>query len=169
MAMVVWLFVALVIMQTYTANLTSMLTVQHLGPTVTDIETLKNSNAKIGHCSGSFLSKYLVDVLDFNHDNIWTFNSTKDFADALQNREIAAAFLEVPLANLFLAKYCKGFTIAGPTYKVGGLGFVIFSNTFFCTVNICTVRFVIFNLNYELIYFCIFLRHFRGAPHYFLA
>uniref|UniRef100_A0A2N9I1J8 Ionotropic glutamate receptor C-terminal domain-containing protein n=1 Tax=Fagus sylvatica TaxID=28930 RepID=A0A2N9I1J8_FAGSY len=123
MAMVVWLFVALVIMQTYTANLTSMLTVQHLGPTVTDIETLKNSNAKIGHCSGSFLSNYLVDVLDFNRDNIRTFNSTKDYADALQNREIAAAFLEVPLANLFLAKYCKGFTMAGPTYKVGGLGF----------------------------------------------
>uniref|UniRef100_A0A2N9HDV6 Ionotropic glutamate receptor C-terminal domain-containing protein n=1 Tax=Fagus sylvatica TaxID=28930 RepID=A0A2N9HDV6_FAGSY len=123
MAMVVWLFVALVIMQTYTANLTSMLTAQHLGPTVTDIETLKNSNAKIGHCSGSFLSNYLVDVLDFNRDNIRTFNSTEDYADALQNREIAAAFLEVPLANLFLAKYCKGFTMAGPTYKVGGLGF----------------------------------------------
>ncbi|GMY31945.1 glutamate receptor 2.8-like [Fagus crenata] len=123
MAMVVWLFVALVIMQTYTANLTSMLTVQHLGPTVTDIEALKNSNAKIGHCSGSFLSNYLVDVLDFNRDNIRTFNSTKDYADALQNRDIAAAFLEVPLANLFLAKYCKGFTIAGPTYKVGGFGF----------------------------------------------
>ena len=39
--MVVWLFVALVIMQTYTANLISMLTVQHLGPTVTDVEALK--------------------------------------------------------------------------------------------------------------------------------
>ena len=38
--MVVWLFVALIIMQTYTANLISMLTVQHLGPTVT-VEALK--------------------------------------------------------------------------------------------------------------------------------
>ena len=41
MTMVVWLFVALIIMQTYTANLISMLTVQHLGPTVTDVEALK--------------------------------------------------------------------------------------------------------------------------------
>ena len=49
----------------------------------------------------------------------------KLFAQALETQETAAAFLEVPLANLFLAKYCKGFTIAGPTYKVGGFGFVI--------------------------------------------
>ena len=125
MTMVVWLFVALVIMQTYTANLTSMLTVQHLGPTVTDIETLKSSNAIIGHCSGSFLSRYLVEVLHFNPNNIKTFSSTEAYAHALKNGEMAAAFLDVPLANLFLAKYCTGFTKAGPTYKVGGFGFVI--------------------------------------------
>ncbi|KAM4092980.1 hypothetical protein ACB094_06G080800 [Castanea mollissima] len=123
MTMVVWLFVALVIMQTYTANLTSMLTVQHLGPTVTDVEALKSSNAIIGHCTGSFLSKYLVDVLHFNANNIKNFTSIEAFSQALETQEIAAAFLEVPLANLFLAKYCKGFTIAGPTYKVGGFGF----------------------------------------------
>nr|POE59601.1 glutamate receptor 2.1 [Quercus suber] len=123
MTMVVWLFVALVIMQTYTANLTSMLTVQHLGPTVTDIETLKSSNAIIGHCSGSFLSRYLVEVLHFNPNNIKNFSSTEAYAHALKNGEIAAAFLDVPLANLFLAKYCTGFTKAGPTYKVGGFGF----------------------------------------------
>ncbi|RVW42972.1 Glutamate receptor 2.7 [Vitis vinifera] len=99
MAMVVWLFVALVITQSYTANLTSMLTVQQLEPTVADIETLKSSNSMIGYCRGSFVSAYLKDVL-------------------------AAAFLEAPFAKLFLAKYCKSFMAAGPSYKVGGFGFV---------------------------------------------
>ena len=65
-----------------------------------------------------------MDVLQFNANNIKNFTSIEAFAQALETQEIAAAFLEVP-PNLFLAKYCKGFTIAGPTYKVGGFGFVI--------------------------------------------
>ncbi|XP_040989999.1 glutamate receptor 2.8-like [Juglans microcarpa x Juglans regia] len=124
MAMVVWLFVALVLTQTYTANLTSILTVQRLEPTVTDVELLRNSNAMVGYCRGSFVADYLVDVLRIHRGNVRNYKSPEDYAQALRSREIAAAFLEVPLAKLFLAKYCKEFTIAGPTYKVGGFGFV---------------------------------------------
>ncbi|GMY31952.1 glutamate receptor 2.1 [Fagus crenata] len=123
MAMVAWLFVALVIMQTYTANLTSILTVQQLEPTVDDIETLQNSNAIVGYSSASFVGKYLVEVLRFNPKNIKTYTSPDEYARDLENREIEAVFLEVPVAKLFLARYCKGFTIAGPVYKVGGFGF----------------------------------------------
>jgi ABC-type amino acid transport substrate-binding protein len=125
MAMLAWLFVALVIMQTYTANLTSILTVQQLEPTVDDIETLQNSNAIVGYSSASFVGKYLVEVLRFNPKNIKTYTSPDEYARDLENREIEAVFLEVPVAKLFLARYCKGFTIAGPVYKVGGFGFVI--------------------------------------------
>ncbi|KAG6685477.1 hypothetical protein I3843_12G114400 [Carya illinoinensis] len=124
MAMVVWLFVALVLTQTYTANLTSILTVQRLEPTVTDVELLRNRNAMVGYCRGSFVSDYLVDVLQIHRDKIINYNSPEEYAQALRSKAIAAAFLEVPLAKLFLAKYCKEFTIAGPTYKVGGFGFV---------------------------------------------
>ncbi|KAF5460937.1 hypothetical protein F2P56_020771 [Juglans regia] len=124
MAMVVWLFVALVLTQTYTANLTSILTVQRLEPTVTDVELLRNRNAVVGYCKGSFVADYLVDVLRIHRGNVRNYNSPEDYAQALRSREIAAAFLEVPLAKLFLAKYCKEFAIAGPTYKVGGFGFV---------------------------------------------
>lgn len=38
--MVVWLFMALVITQTYTANLASLLTVSKLEPTVVDVASL---------------------------------------------------------------------------------------------------------------------------------
>ncbi|KAH9802386.1 glutamate receptor [Citrus sinensis] len=53
-----------VISQTYTANLTSMLTARGLEPTVNNIETLQSSNAIIGYSSISFVARYLEDVLE---------------------------------------------------------------------------------------------------------
>ncbi|KAA8523964.1 hypothetical protein F0562_010605 [Nyssa sinensis] len=124
MAMVVWLFVALIITQSYTASLSSMLTVQRLEPTIADIETLKSSNAMVGYCKGSYVARYLMDVLHLKPNNIKNFAAAEEYVQAFREGEIAAAFLDVPFAKVFLAKYCKRFTIAGPTYKVGGFGFV---------------------------------------------
>ncbi|KAK7313100.1 hypothetical protein VNO77_37511 [Canavalia gladiata] len=123
-AMVVWLFVALIITQTYTASLASMLTAEELEPTIDSIQQLKNSNAKVGYDRGSYLRRYLQDALHINAENIKKFNSPQQYADALRNKEIAAAFLPVPEAKIFLARHCKGFVQAGPTYKIGGYGFV---------------------------------------------
>ncbi|KAL7218323.1 hypothetical protein ACSBR2_011568 [Camellia fascicularis] len=81
MAMVVWLFVALVITQSYTASLTSMLTVQQLQPATRNIETLKNSNAKVGHGKGSYVSTYLKDVLGFKSTNLKNFSSPKNMLE----------------------------------------------------------------------------------------
>ncbi|XP_075488672.1 glutamate receptor 2.8-like isoform X2 [Primulina tabacum] len=117
MATVVWLFVALIITQSYTASLTSMLTVQHLKPVLDNIEKLKSENANVGCSMRSFVNRYLVEALNFKNGNIKNFTSTEAYADALRSGEIAAAFLEVPVAKLFVAKYCKSFVIAGPTYQ----------------------------------------------------
>ncbi|XP_048235455.1 glutamate receptor 2.8-like [Ricinus communis] len=124
MTMVVWLFVALVITQTYTANLASILTVGKLRPSVTDVQSLQNNNKMVGYCRGSFVKSYLINVLHFRPENVKHFNSPEEYAQALRSGEIAAVFLEAPFAELFLAKYCKEFIKAGPTYKVGGFGFV---------------------------------------------
>ncbi|XP_023524984.1 glutamate receptor 2.8-like isoform X2 [Cucurbita pepo subsp. pepo] len=123
MTMMVWLFVALVITQIYTANLTSMLTIQKLEPTISDIETLHRMNAFVGYGRGSFVKGYLEQVLHFPTETIKNYSTPEGLADALRNQEIAATFLEVPFAKLFLARYCQEFKIAGPTYKVGGFGF----------------------------------------------
>lgn len=124
MATVVWLFVALIITQSYTASLTSMLTLQNIVPKIANIETLQNENAFVGCSKASFVREYLVDVLKFNENNVKNFTKPEDYAAALRWGDISAAFLEVPVARLFVAKYCNSFTIAGPTYKVGGYGFV---------------------------------------------
>uniref|UniRef100_A0A5B7A9D3 Putative glutamate receptor 3.3-like n=1 Tax=Davidia involucrata TaxID=16924 RepID=A0A5B7A9D3_DAVIN len=124
MVMVVWLFVALVITSSYTASLTSMLTIQRLNPTVIDVETLQKSGAKVGCDGNSFVVKYLEDVLKFDRNNIIEKYTGDAYPEALIRGEIAAAFLEVPYVKVLLAKYCNNFTTSGPTFKVGGFGFV---------------------------------------------
>ncbi|KAJ4726397.1 Glutamate receptor [Melia azedarach] len=123
MMMVVWLFVALIITQTYTANLTSMLTIQGFEPTADNIESLQSANATVGCANLSFASNYLRDVLHFNSRNIRGYASIDDYASDLRSGKISAVFIEVPLHKIFLARYCKSFTTAGPIHKVGGFGF----------------------------------------------
>ncbi|KAJ1442429.1 Solute-binding protein family 3/N-terminal domain of MltF [Sesbania bispinosa] len=130
-AMVVWLFVALIITQTYTASLASMLTVERFEPTIDSLQQLKNSNAKVGYDQGSYLQRYLQDALDFSAENIKQFDSQHDYADALGRKEIAAAFLDAAEAKIFLTKYCKGFVQVGPTHKIGGYGFVLLQQFFY--------------------------------------
>lgn len=123
MAAVVWLFVALIITQSYTASLTRMLTIRKLEPKVSDIETLQTNNALVGHTRG-FYAKYLEEVLGFNSKNLKSFSSQQEYAEALKRGEIAAGFMNTSHLKLFLAKYCMNFVVAGPSYKVGGQGFV---------------------------------------------
>ncbi|KAB5530022.1 hypothetical protein DKX38_020103 [Salix brachista] len=122
--MVVWLFLALVLTQSFTASLSAIFSYQGNDPATVDVETLRNTGAKIGCDGGSFVVAYLRDVLNIHPDNIVRIYSEDDYAQALINEEIAAAYLEVPYLKVFLAKYCKGFTTSGPIYKVGGFGFV---------------------------------------------
>ena len=105
MAVVVWLFVALIITQSYTASLASMLTAQQFEPTITSVEMLRKMNATVGYCNGSFINHYLKDVLGFKSIKIKSYDSTPQYAQALNRGEIAAIFLEVPVAKVFLAQY----------------------------------------------------------------
>ncbi|KAL8110932.1 glutamate receptor 2.8-like [Apium graveolens] len=128
MAMVVWLFVALIIIQSYTASLASMLTAQRLEPAIKNVETLKKMNATVGYCKGSFLSSYMITALGFSKTMIRKYNSTDAYAEALYNKSIAGIFLEVPPAKVFLSQYCKSFTKTEKTFKIGGFGFAFQKN-----------------------------------------
>lgn len=123
MAAVIWLFVALAITSSYTASLTSLLTIQNLDLPVTDVDTLRRTGAKVGCNGNSFVVKYLENVLKFEPHNIEKIYVEDDYPEALKSKKIAAAFLETPYIKLLLAKNCKGFK-AGESIKVGGFGFV---------------------------------------------
>ncbi|GFS33236.1 glutamate receptor 2.6 [Actinidia rufa] len=119
-----WLFVVLIVSACFTAVLASIITVSRLQPSVVDIEYLKSTNAPVGCNGNSFIVRYLINVLHFDAQNIRAIDSISDYPEAFARGKIAASFFVEPHARVFLAKYCEGYTTAGPTYKLGGFGFV---------------------------------------------
>ncbi|KAF2295244.1 hypothetical protein GH714_032275 [Hevea brasiliensis] len=120
-----WLFLLLVVSSTFTATLTSVLSNPHSEPfTAADVDVLKRKDAMVGCDGSSLIVQYLEKVIRFKPQNIKTIASSDDYAKALASGDIKAAFILMPHAKVFLAKYCSGFTISGPIYKLGGFGFV---------------------------------------------
>lgn len=124
LVVVVWLFVVFILTSSYTASLSSMLTVQRLKPNITDVEWLKRTNAKVGCDGDSFVWNYLENVLRFKSENILKVDSEYKYQGEFERNDIAAAFLELPYEKVFVSQYCKKFTASTPTYRFGGLGFV---------------------------------------------
>ncbi|KAF8413793.1 hypothetical protein HHK36_001786 [Tetracentron sinense] len=134
MAMVVWLFVALVITQSYTASLTSMLTVQRLEPTVADVDSLRNSNAIIG-CSGrSFVAKYLEDVFPKGSPLI------PDISEAILKMSESGKLRELE-SNLIISNKCSNESSED---SQGSLSPQSFWVLFIITGGISTVSLVLF-------------------------
>ncbi|KAG6691215.1 hypothetical protein I3842_10G055100 [Carya illinoinensis] len=120
----VWLFIVLILTSSYTASLSSMLTVKQLRPNVTDIEWLRKNNMKVGCDGDSFVRKYMEDVLHFKPDNIVDVKSEYSYPGQFESNNISAAFLELPYEKVFLKHYCKGYTATLRNTRFGGLGFV---------------------------------------------
>ncbi|XP_021820281.1 glutamate receptor 3.1-like [Prunus avium] len=120
-----WLLAIVVVTATFTASLSSMMTVSRVQPSVLDIETLKMTNATVGCNGNSFIVRYLINVLEFRPENIKSIASISDYPEAFERKDITAAFFVSPHAKVFLAKYCNaGFTKTGSVYKPSGFGFV---------------------------------------------
>lgn len=122
--MVSWLSLVLILNSSYTASLSSMLTVQQLRANVTDVEWLKKNNMKIGCDGDSFVRTYLEKVEKFKPENIININNENNYVSAFKNYSISAAFLELPYEKVYISKYCKGYSASTPTTRFGGLGFV---------------------------------------------
>ncbi|GKU87447.1 hypothetical protein SLEP1_g1842 [Rubroshorea leprosula] len=122
---VIWCFVVLILTQTYTANLASLLTVQQLQPTVNNVNELLRKKENVGYQDGSFVRE-IIQKVGFDPSTIKNFNSTDDlnelFIKGSANGGIAAAFDEIPYMKLFLAQYCN-YTFQ-PIFKTRGFGFV---------------------------------------------
>lgn len=130
-----WFFVVLALTTIYTASLSSQLTVTRLRPTITDIDWLRTTNAKIGCPHNSFVCRYLQDVLKFKAENIRYVGREDDYPGEFAVGNISAAFLELPYEKAFLSHYCKDYTVPKDLkYKgdrFGGLGFVSIGTNLF--------------------------------------
>ncbi|XP_020168507.1 glutamate receptor 2.8 [Aegilops tauschii subsp. strangulata] len=126
--LLVWMFVFLVLTSSYTASFASMLTVQQLSPTVTDVHELQRKGEYVGFHRGSYIEGLLVDI-GFEKSKMRPYETQEDFAAALskgsKDGDIAALVHEIPYIKLFLAKYSKGYTMVGPIYKSAGFAFAL--------------------------------------------
>lgn len=124
--MVVWLFLLLVITSSYTASLTSILTVQQLSSPITGIDSLIASNSFIGYQVGSFAHSYLKDILNIAPSRLISLRSPEEFESALRrgsgNGGVMAIVDELPYMELFLQNRTD-FGIIGRTFTKSGWGF----------------------------------------------
>ncbi|XP_040995727.1 glutamate receptor 2.3-like [Juglans microcarpa x Juglans regia] len=124
---IIWVFVVLILTQSYTASLASLLTVQQLQPTVTDVNKLIKNGEKVGYHRDSFVSGILKEM-KFKESQLKEYESNERCDELLSkgsaNGGIAAAFDETPYMKLFLRQYCSKYTMAASIYKTDGFGFV---------------------------------------------
>lgn len=126
MVMIVWLFLLMVISASYTASLTSILTVEQLSSPITGIDSLISSNWPIGYQVGSFAYSYLADNLYVSKSRLVQLGSPEEYALALQKGPhgggVAAIVDELPYVELFLSKETD-FGIIGQPFARSSWGF----------------------------------------------
>ncbi|KAL5200913.1 hypothetical protein ABZP36_035267 [Zizania latifolia] len=121
-AVVVWCFVVLILQSSYTASLTSMLTVPQLEPVIGDYAELWRGTAKVGIMNNSFMQDTMTRS-GFPHSRLVPYKAAQSFHEALINGTIGSIVDEIPYLRIFLKSYCNRFSMTGKTNKTGGFGF----------------------------------------------
>ncbi|XP_010522333.1 PREDICTED: glutamate receptor 3.7 [Tarenaya hassleriana] len=127
LVMIVWLFLLMVLTSSYTANLTSILTVHQLPSPITGIGSLLINNLPIGYQNGTFTDQYLTDSLGMARSRLVALGTPEDYERALRLGPrsiggVAAIVDELPYVDVFLAER-TGFKIVGEPFMRRGWGF----------------------------------------------
>jgi len=134
---IIWCFVVLILIQSYTASLSSLLTVQQLK--VTDVNELVNKGEYVGYQKGSFVLGILLG-LGFDKSKILAYNSPEEchelFSKGSGNGGIAAAFDEIPYIRLLMPEYRSKYTVIDLSFKMGGFGFVSSLSYLFISISL---------------------------------
>lgn len=127
MVLIIWLFVVLIINSSYTASLTSILTVQQLSSPIKGIDSLRTGDDPIGYQEGSFAERYLSEELNISKSRLVPLRTPEEYALALKNGPdkggVVAVVDERPYIELFLSTQCT-FKIVGQEFTKSGWGFV---------------------------------------------
>ncbi|XP_059318124.1 glutamate receptor 3.4-like isoform X2 [Lycium ferocissimum] len=125
--LIFWLFVVLIINSSYTASLTSILTVQKLSSGIKGIDSLISSPDPIGVQDGSFAYNYLIEELHVPKSRLRIIKSEDEYVSSLQNGPqgggVAAIVDELPYVELFLSNNKCIFRTVGQEFTKSGWGF----------------------------------------------
>ncbi|KAI7738381.1 hypothetical protein M8C21_008444, partial [Ambrosia artemisiifolia] len=126
MVLILWLFVVLIINSSYTASLTSILTVQKLYSPIKGIDSLMASKDPIGYQENSFVRNYLIAEYGIHESRLIPLSLPEDFEKALKDGPkkggVAAVVDERAYVELFLSTRCD-FSIVGQEFTKNGWGF----------------------------------------------
>uniref|UniRef100_I1Q074 Ionotropic glutamate receptor C-terminal domain-containing protein n=1 Tax=Oryza glaberrima TaxID=4538 RepID=I1Q074_ORYGL len=126
---VIWCFVVLVLVQSYTASLSSILTAKKLRPSETDLEQILFDGDYVGYQRGSFVESFLIKQ-GFSKRRLRPYTKKQEYAEALRkgsmNGGVSAIVDEIPYLTSFLSdrRYEKEFQMLSRIYKTPGFGFV---------------------------------------------
>ncbi|CAB4262219.1 unnamed protein product [Prunus armeniaca] len=99
--LIIWIFVVLILTQSYTASLASLLTGDKLYPAVVDVNELRQTGKYVGYPKDSFVSDLLCQ-LEFEKTKLKAYASSKEYHEALskgsKNGGVDAIFDEIPYA-----------------------------------------------------------------------
>lgn len=127
LVLIIWLFVVLIINSSYTASLTSILTVQQLSSQIDGIDSLISSTQPIGIQDGSFARKYLIDDLNIAESRIVTLKTMEEYVDALQRGPkgggVMAIVDELPYIEVLMSSTNCKFRNVGQEFTKSGWGF----------------------------------------------
>ncbi|KAM3276031.1 hypothetical protein ACQJBY_044417 [Aegilops geniculata] len=123
LVLIISVFAVFILTTSYTASLTSMLTAKPVRSAI----NILGERDYVGYQQGSFIAALLKDM-GYDETKLRGYATMDEYADALkrgpENGGVSAIFDEMPYLRLFLSRYCKGYSMAGPTYKSAGFGFV---------------------------------------------
>ncbi|KAK3016068.1 hypothetical protein RJ639_007555 [Escallonia herrerae] len=103
-------------LQAYTANLSSIFTVDQLQP----IEPRVIQS--VGYQEGSFVRDLLASEYHYNV-TLKSYKTIDQYHEALMNKSVDVIYDELPYINLFLHKHGSNYVKVGPIYKRTGFGF----------------------------------------------
>ncbi|KAL6289619.1 hypothetical protein ACE6H2_007129 [Prunus campanulata] len=114
---IIWVFAVLILTSSYTATLTSIMTVNQI--------QLNSRGNYIGYQAGSITHGV---VKNLNFKGLKYYNSVEEYADALSRGSkhggVSAIVDEVPYIKIFLAHYPTGYSMIKPESSTNGFGFV---------------------------------------------
>ncbi|KQK19201.1 hypothetical protein BRADI_1g46940v3 [Brachypodium distachyon] len=125
---VIWCFVVLILVQSYTASLSSILTAKRLRPSVTDLNQLRLNGDFVGYQDGSFVRSFLMNH-NISETKLRNYTDKEEYADALKkgskNGGVSAIVDEIPYLTSFLSdpRYKIDFKMLRSIYKTPGFGF----------------------------------------------
>ncbi|KAG8388844.1 hypothetical protein BUALT_Bualt02G0167200 [Buddleja alternifolia] len=114
----VWLFVVLILTSSYTANLSSLLTIEQIKLTKSDY---------IGYSANTPIRGIIGNNLNFRDNRLKPYQSPEEYDEALRkgSREggVGAIIDEIPYIKIFLARYPHHYAMVQSLMTTNGFGF----------------------------------------------